>query len=68
MSFSPDSELHKRRKGRNMGVALCLVAFIGLLFVLTTVKIRQTGPVEGFDHVPRATALPPIETQSATGE
>lgn len=68
MSFAPDSDMHKRRKGRNMGVALCLVAFIGLLFALTTVKIRQSGPVEAYDHVPRATALPQTETQSGTGE
>ena len=58
MSFSPDTELHKRRKGRNLGVALCLVAFIALLFGLTMVKIRASGPVEGFDHAPRATAMP----------
>ncbi len=50
--------MHERRKSRNIGVALCLVFFIGLLFVLTTVKIRDLGAVEGFDHTPRATALP----------
>ena len=61
MSFASEHEMHKRRKGRNMGVALCLVAFIALMFALTTVKIRDAGPVEGFDHAPRASALPATE-------
>lgn len=61
MTFAPETEMHRRRKSRNTGVALCLVGFIVLLFALTTVKIRETGPVEGFDHQPRATALPPVE-------
>ncbi|MGR3436441.1 MAG: hypothetical protein ACU0CO_16385 [Shimia sp.] len=68
MSFDKPHELHTRRRGRNLGVALCLVGLIALLFALTTVKIRETGPVEGFDHAPRASALPPIpdETGEAT--
>ncbi|MGR3467165.1 MAG: hypothetical protein ACU0CI_04740 [Shimia sp.] len=61
MSFNAEHELHQRRKGRNIGVAVCLVAFMVLLVALTLVKLRETGPVEGFDHLPRATALPPVE-------
>ncbi|MEN9061985.1 MULTISPECIES: hypothetical protein [Ponticoccus] len=34
-----EHELHRRRKGRNMGVGLVLVAFIALIFGLTIVKV-----------------------------
>ena len=45
--------LHTRRSGRNGGVALSLIAFAAVVFGLTVVKISNTGPVEGFDHVVR---------------
>ena len=47
------SDVHRRRFGRNLGVGLCLAAFIALMFALSVVKIRRTGAVEGFDHVAR---------------
>jgi len=34
-------------------VAVCLVLFIGLVMVLSLVKITNSGPVEGYDHAPR---------------
>ena len=52
------SDVHDRRKSRNMGVAICLVAFIVLLFALTAVKIRGTGATQAFDHVVRPELVP----------
>jgi hypothetical protein len=46
--------MHRRRRSQNLGVAVCLVLFIGLVTVLSLVKITNTGPVEGYDHAPRA--------------
>ena len=42
MSIRPEHELHKRRKGRNVGVGLMLAAFVVLIMALTYVKITQT--------------------------
>ncbi|MCL4066969.1 hypothetical protein M3484_10335 [Pseudomonas sp. GX19020] len=61
MALQPTHELHKRRFGRNVGVAGLLLAFVVLVFVLTMVKIQRGEPVQGFDHVPvaeRAAAAP----------
>ena len=52
MNFQPDSELHKRRGGRNLAVAICLVALMAILVTLSLVKLTQTGPTEGWDHAP----------------
>lgn len=53
MALKVEHELHHRRAGRNKGVALVLLAFIGIVFGLTVVKISTLGPVQGFDHVVR---------------
>jgi ABC-type transporter Mla subunit MlaD len=45
MSFRVEHELHTRRHGRNVGVALVLVAFIAIVFGLTMVKV-QSGAFE----------------------
>lgn len=37
--ISKEHELHRRRFGRNMGLGLVLVAFVGLVFGLTVVKV-----------------------------
>lgn len=34
-----EHELHRRRKGRNIGLGLVLAAFIALIFGLTIVKV-----------------------------
>jgi len=39
MSFKPAHEIHQRRFGRNLGVALVLAAFIFVVFGLTVVKV-----------------------------
>lgn len=54
-----EHELHRRRRSRNVGLGLVLVAFIALVFALTVVKVKQGGMMEGFDHQPRVSILPP---------
>ena len=46
-------ELHDRRKSRNVGVGLTLVAFIAVGFALTVVKVTRGDPMQAFDHVVR---------------
>lgn len=41
MSFPEQHEIHKRRFGRNLGVALVLAAFVALLMGLTVVKVTR---------------------------
>jgi len=53
MSIRVESDVHRRHRSQNVGVAVCLVLFIGLVMVLSLVKITNSGPVEGYDHVPR---------------
>ena len=56
MAIQVEHEIHKRRRGRNMGVGLLLLAFIGIVFGLTVVKVLQLGDLrkfETFDHVVR---------------
>lgn len=54
-------EIHKRRLGRNVGTALCLLGFCAIVFGLTIAKVREGGLLEGNDHVPRASMLPITE-------
>ncbi|SEO96386.1 hypothetical protein SAMN04490248_11775 [Salinihabitans flavidus] len=41
MSFREEHELHKRRFGRNLGLALVLAGFIVIVFGLTVVKVTR---------------------------
>ncbi|MFC3614042.1 hypothetical protein ACFORG_09755 [Lutimaribacter marinistellae] len=41
MSLRKTHELHQRRFGRNLGVALVLAGFIALMFGLTVVKVSE---------------------------
>jgi hypothetical protein len=50
MALARDHELHRRRSGRNVGLALTLVAFIFLVFGLTIAKVQRGGTIEAFDH------------------
>ncbi len=61
MPITQTHELHKRRFGRNLGVALTLVAFIIVVFGLTVAKIREGASMEGFDHQPRVSITPIVE-------
>jgi len=62
MALQPTHELHKRRLGRNFGVAGLLLAFVVLVFVLTMVKIQRGEPVQGFDHIPASNVTAPVIT------
>jgi hypothetical protein len=50
MALARDHELHRRRSGRNVVLALTLVAFIFLVFGLTIAKVQRGGTIEAFDH------------------
>lgn len=39
MSLVKQHDLHKRRRGRNIGLGLVLAAFIAIVFGLTVVKV-----------------------------
>ncbi|WP_425045940.1 hypothetical protein [Primorskyibacter sp. S87] len=41
MTIRATHDLHKRRFGRNLGVALTLVGFIVIVFGLTVVKVTR---------------------------
>lgn len=61
MALNVEHEIHQRRQGRNYGVLLLLIGFVGLVFALTVVKVLQLGDAgkfERFDHVAR----PQLET------
>ena len=62
MAIARDHDLHRRRFGRNAGVALTLVAFVAVVFGITVAKISSGGLLEAYDHQPRASVLPQTET------
>ena len=67
MAIKVEHELHGRRKGRNIGVGLLLLGFIGIVFALTVVKVTQLGDArkfENFDHVARPQIIPEEGTAS----
>ena len=41
MSFGREHDLHKRRRGRNLGLGLVLIGFVGIMFGLTVVKVTE---------------------------
>jgi hypothetical protein len=61
MPLTHTHELHKRRAGRNLGVALSLVGFAAIVFGLTVAKIREGASMEAFDHQPRVSVTPIVE-------
>ncbi|MBD1206341.1 MAG: hypothetical protein O9292_07015 [Rhodobacteraceae bacterium] len=50
MAFPPEHEIHRRRFGRNVGIAVTLALFIVLVFALTVVKVTRGDPMQAFDH------------------
>ena len=62
MAITQTHDMHKRRMGRNIGVALSLVGFAAIVFGLTVAKIREGASMEAFDHTPRVSITPPVET------
>ncbi|NBT30912.1 MAG: hypothetical protein EBT13_03120 [Rhodobacteraceae bacterium] len=66
MAIKVEHELHERRKGRNYGLLVILIAFVAIVFGLTVVKVLQLGDANkfaAFDHVVRP-EIEPIATQS----
>jgi hypothetical protein len=61
MSFRPEHEIYRRRLGRNVGLGLTLVAFVLVVFGLTVVKVSETGPIQGYDHVVQPGLVPTEE-------
>ena len=51
MGLKVEHELHHRRLGRNVGLALVLLAFVALVFGLTLVKTKRGD----FNTQPQAT-------------
>lgn len=43
MALKTEHDLHARRRGRNKGVLLLLLAFVAMIFALTVVKVMQLG-------------------------
>ena len=58
MAFNVTHELHRRRFGRNVGVGVLLVLFVGLVYALTVVKVTRGDPMQGYDHVVQPEAAP----------
>ncbi|WP_299963396.1 cytochrome C oxidase assembly protein [uncultured Roseobacter sp.] len=52
MTFRTEHDLHRRRKGRNIGVGLMLVGFVALVLALTFTKVTS-----GDFELPRAEEL-----------
>ncbi|SET66965.1 hypothetical protein [Paracoccus homiensis] len=61
MPMQTEHELHRRRRSRNVGLGLVLVAFVALVFALTVVKVRQGDLMEAYDHQPRVSVVPQEE-------
>lgn len=58
MSGAREHDLHRRRRSRNVGVAVVLGAFILLVFGLTIAKVSQGDRMEAFDHTYRSSQAP----------
>ena len=65
MAITRDSDMHKRRFSRNMGLGVVLIGFVALVFGLTVVKVQGGSKMEAFDHQPRVSALPASEPVEA---
>ncbi|TVP70979.1 MAG: hypothetical protein EA339_11435 [Rhodobacteraceae bacterium] len=50
MAITREHDLHKRRSGRNIGLALTLIVFIALVFGLTIAKVSRGAALQAFDH------------------
>ena len=63
MPLNAEHEIHGRRRSRNVGLGVVLVAFVALVFALTVVKVQQGDLMEAYDHQPRVSVLPPEAEQ-----
>ena len=61
MAIRVEHEIHQRRKSRNFGLLIVLLAFVGIVFGLTAAKVMNLSDpreFESFDHVLRPQLLP----------
>ena len=58
MAIVKETEMHKRRSGRNLGVGLVLLAFVALVYGLTVAKMQTGDMMEASDHSPRVSMTP----------
>jgi hypothetical protein len=63
MAIAPQHELHRRRMGRNIGLAAVLVGMIVIVFGLTVVKVTRGDPMAGFDHVVEPRIIPQEDSE-----
>ena len=69
MAINSQHEIHSRRFGRNLGLALVLLGFVALVFGLTVVKVTRGDPMQGFDHTVRPEMTPlDAATQPEAGQ
>ena len=68
MAITRVHELHARRRGRNIGVGVVLLAFIILVFALSIAKVQGGGSVEAFDHTYRPALDPTVQLQGGREE
>ncbi|MCC6008706.1 MAG: hypothetical protein JJU40_13655 [Rhodobacteraceae bacterium] len=57
MPIARTHELHTRRRGRNLALALSMAGFVAVVFAITIVKIQGGHLMEAFDHTPRASLM-----------
>jgi len=50
MGLRVEHEIHRRRRGRNIGLALVLAAFAAMTFALTIAKLEAPDQVRGYDY------------------
>ena len=60
MALRTEHELHARRRSRNVGLLVVLLAFVALIFGLSVVKVSNgnSAALQGFDHQVRPALLP----------
>ena len=66
MALTREHDLHRRRWGRNLGLALTLGAFIALVFGLTIAKVQNGSQLQGWDHSYQPEADPATRVPEAT--
>ena len=50
VALKTEHEIHKRRFSRNVGVGLTLAGLVVVILALSIVKMRATGPIQGYDY------------------
>ncbi|MCW1931940.1 hypothetical protein [Pararhodobacter zhoushanensis] len=66
MALNQEHELHQRRRGRNLGVGLTLMAFVLLVFGLSIAKVQRGEPMQGYDHVYQPESDPTLRRTGAS--